>query len=497
MASSATPQSYNATAYPYQQQSGTYHRGPAEENRSAPSAYQQPLNPAVDNQHHHSPAKAQQPFHTHVEQRRVSDQPAPLAPAQPKIPSHYVLPSQRDPSELVGRHGAQEQRYGPTSNLMPAPQPVAEAEERGAVERQAIAPSRRSSGVSDGLAGTQDTMASRVSECPSMYSRLLTHASQTKRKADEAVPSPEGSVLKRTRGMDATFDADRLRRPRTAGRDAAGGQGVSQSPQSQSARKPSAGESRTTTFDEVYQDGNPRYKHLIVEFPASSNRFYILRCDDHGVHFNASNPLAGAAKHLASTQHGNMTKEHANAIERLGWRIVDCTPEKANVNNEMVKLAFQAGYKAFNRNFLTKKDRKSLEGNGATEGLPAPHREMPSGRRVSSRKQEASARKQPVPVPIAKRTPELVTDPAPGELYRAFWSEEKRNYAVVVLPWGDLSRVGFNGTLATTGLLDRAPKCYVIDRMVPKILGWSAGFEDGGSLVDKREFPVCYFDNRS
>lgn len=104
---------------------------------------------------------------------------------------------------------------------------------------------------------------------------------------------------------------------------------------------------RTISFNEVYQGGKPLYKHIIVEYPAQSGEYYILRCDQHGVHFNL-NPLAGAAKHLHSAQHGHMSKERAQAVDLLGYRVIDCTNELLEKNNDMVKKAFtEEGYKPF------------------------------------------------------------------------------------------------------------------------------------------------------
>ncbi|KAK3933957.1 hypothetical protein QBC46DRAFT_274770, partial [Diplogelasinospora grovesii] len=65
---------------------------------------------------------------------------------------------------------------------------------------------------------------------------------------------------------------------------------------------------RTISFDEVYQNGNAQYKHMIIEHPLRSGDFYILKCDEHSVHFN-ENPLAGVANHLYSSQHEDMSKK--------------------------------------------------------------------------------------------------------------------------------------------------------------------------------------------
>ncbi|KAJ9129321.1 hypothetical protein NKR19_g10414 [Coniochaeta hoffmannii] len=63
----------------------------------------------------------------------------------------------------------------------------------------------------------------------------------------------------------------------------------------------------------------------------------------------------------------------------------------------------------------------------------------------------------------------------------------------MVLPWGSLECVGVADTLKATGLTliqNKPPKCYTIDRQTREILSWAEGYEDGGSFVSKREFPV-------
>ncbi len=82
-------------------------------------------------------------------------------------------------------------------------------------------------------------------------------------------------------------------------------------------------ERRTISFDEVYQDGNAEFKHIIVEFPPASQKWYIMKCDEHGVHFGKK-PLLGAAKHLHGSQHNNQQKHHTLAVELLGHWVWDC-----------------------------------------------------------------------------------------------------------------------------------------------------------------------------
>ena len=296
----------------------------------------------------------------------------------------------------------------------------------------------------------------------------------------------EDPASKRSRGLSGMEDA--AARSSSLGVDASADSSFSQ-PQQQQLNKAPA---RTISFDEIYRGGDPEFKHFIVEFPPGKGVYYILRCDEHGVHFNATNPLAGAAKHLAGSQHGHMSKEHAKAVEEVGHLVLECTAEMQKLNNDMVTAAFENGYKVYNRNYLTKRERNSTHG---LDEVPIPvASKTRRGSHLGSQKQVASGLTLTSPPTASKRPFTGLTNPAANELYRAYWSREKRNYAVLVLPWHDLGPAGWKGTLASTGLLVNAPKCYVIDRSVPEIKGWAAGFEDGGALVSKREFPVCYFD---
>ena len=228
---------------------------------------------------------------------------------------------------------------------------------------------------------------------------------------------------------------------------------------------------KTITFDEVYQNGNAMYKHFIVEYPLHSAQFYILKCDEHGVHFN-TNPLAGAAKHLHSAQHGNMSKERAQAVELLGHVVLGCDANLAAKNNALFKKMLDDGtYKIFNMNQLSKTTRRSM-------GYPVDPDPSPQ---------------KPQSEPPLQRSSTFrgIIDPVAGELYLAYWMKDKKNYAVMVLPWGSLEPAGMSGTLAETGLLNRAPKCYIVDPNTHQIQGWAPGID-----ATKREFPVLYFDGR-
>ncbi|KAK1754242.1 hypothetical protein QBC47DRAFT_403627 [Echria macrotheca] len=244
---------------------------------------------------------------------------------------------------------------------------------------------------------------------------------------------------------------------------------------------------KTISFEEVYQNGDAQYKHIIVEYPTNSGDFYILRCEEHGVHFN-TNPLAGAAKHLHSAQHGNMTKERAQAVELLGYYIPNCTTALAEKNNKAVREAFDKGYKPFNLNQLSKSSRISL---GYAVDLPqgAYMTKLP---RADGRSSTAHTPSTSAGSP--RRSSPGITNPLACHLYLCYWNQDRRNYVVLVLPHGSLEPAGWTGTLANSGLLDKVPRCYDFDQATQQIRGWAPGYEDGGQWMSKREFPVLYFD---
>jgi hypothetical protein len=241
---------------------------------------------------------------------------------------------------------------------------------------------------------------------------------------------------------------------------------------------------RTISFEDVYgtPEHRPQHRHIIVQYPSGSGKFYILRCDEHGVHFG-EHPLRGAAKHLASAQHGHMSKAHATAIETLGHRVLGCTPELADENNRDVLRGFKDGsYKIFNANNLSQAKRAEL--GFAPLDTSTPKAGMP------------------------RKPSTAITDPVPCRFYLSSVGEQK--CPVLILPWGDVSPAGLHGTLAGTGIfhdlagdgrqlgVPKLPKCYTYDEEdghIKGILGWARGYEAGGPLEKKREFPVLCAEN--
>lgn len=236
---------------------------------------------------------------------------------------------------------------------------------------------------------------------------------------------------------------------------------------------------RTIPFEEIYQDGKAQYKHKIFEYKSGSGNWYIVRCDEHQVHFGYNNPVHGAAKHVHSPQHGNLEKRHDLAIGICGHRITGCNAELAEINNREFERALkQDGYVVFNMNLLTKEGRRRL-----TDGVEI---------HVNG---DSPAKKKLAKLQI--KPEEDVSIAQPCRFYQGLWSPNKKWYMLIMLPIrsdGSLREVGLKQTLQETDLMGTVPKCYRVDRNSLQIKGWQAAYDDGGPKVSKREYPVMFFD---
>ncbi|KAK1977877.1 hypothetical protein LZ30DRAFT_240607 [Colletotrichum cereale] len=269
---------------------------------------------------------------------------------------------------------------------------------------------------------------------------------------------------------------------------------------------------RTITFKEVYQDGKAEYKHNIVKY---DDVFYILRCDEHGVHFK-QNALAAAAKHLHGASHGHQKKEHKLAVETIGFHVVDCTEELAALNNQCVRQAFESGYKPLNQLHGPKSGGKRHSGGGAAAMDVAVeqvasvqlspfqtaaqvvelqdvngHDEKEQGSQQEAGQQAKQEIKQQESAPT-----KYILNPKPGELYHAKWPRSSKLYTVMVLGWTDLKMCGWEEKLSETQLYDRKirPACYVYND--DGIAGWAPGFGDGEARVLERDIPVLWFESK-
>lgn len=263
---------------------------------------------------------------------------------------------------------------------------------------------------------------------------------------------------------------------------------------------------KTITFDEVYQNGEAEYKDTIVEFPAESGKWYILKCEEHGLRFGRG-PLRGAGKHLSGRLHGGLERDWATAVKELGYRVTNCNRQLVHMNNKAVDEAFANGYKfprldrgkkwkskrrqinEPNENTAQKASEKASHGVDAIPKLQGAILSADLRSRASS-SSSPGGRKTSQPDPN-----QGITNPKAFNIYYCRWRPNL--YPVVILGWDDQKPGGLEIRLSGTGLIDKTsspPNCYIYHN--DAIIGWAPGFEDGGPKVNQRKFPAMFFDNR-
>lgn len=328
------------------------------------------------------------------------------------------------------------------------------------------------------------TSLDKGSGLTSQTSTATPSRQEAKRKAAEIPVGEPATVVpssKRPRTRDRSIDEELTTKlpvdqsPRSIRQSS----GAGKEPRAKTVR-------RTITFQEVYQDGKAQYKHKIFAWPKDSNDWYIVRCDEHQVHFNNGNPIHGAAKHIHSPQHGHLEKRHDLAIEICGHLVVGCNAELADRNNREFERALKEDkYQVFNMNLLTKEGRRRL-----TDGP------VLKADTVGSPESTNSPTKKVMKSPIKAES--TLTRPEECKFYLGFWAPTKKWYMLIVLPIredGSLREVGLKETLQQTDLMSNVPKCYRSDRISLRIIGWQPAYSDGGAKADKREYPVMFFDS--
>lgn len=246
---------------------------------------------------------------------------------------------------------------------------------------------------------------------------------------------------------------------------------------------------RTISFEEVYQGGKAQFKHQIFEYKAGSGNWYIVKCDEHGVHFKFGNPVHGAAKHVHSPQHDMQPKTHDLAIEICGYLVTECDAERAKLNNDEYQRAVaEDGYEPYNRNLLTKEGRQRTDNH---KKQPKTERE---GGEIHVNGDGATPRQYK---PRDSKPAPGLTVPKDCHFYQGLWQSNKKWYSLVVLPIrpdGSLREVGLKERFQELPLMQTVPKCYRVDRVSLQIKGWQPAYEDGEAKAKKREYPVMFFD---
>ncbi|RBR11718.1 hypothetical protein FVER53590_13031 [Fusarium verticillioides] len=209
---------------------------------------------------------------------------------------------------------------------------------------------------------------------------------------------------------------------------------------------------RTIEFDQVYQNGHAEPKYNIVKH---EEFWYILECKKHRLHFN-NHPIRGAVKHLRGKKHNQTSVNYEEAIRTLGTRVLNCTEEKVAENNEVAR---RLSYSQM--------------------GRPV-HSLSPS---------------VPHSLPTRSNQNRADIDPEPGEVYTTFWSETKRFFAILVLPWHNVGHLGkdLSLTVKDTELIKKVPSCYRYNH-VDESYEWAPQYRPGGESYPKRKYPIMFFD---
>ncbi|KAL6406046.1 hypothetical protein AUP68_10607 [Ilyonectria robusta] len=232
---------------------------------------------------------------------------------------------------------------------------------------------------------------------------------------------------------------------------------------------------KTVDFEEVFQDGRARTKHVIVQFPTGVGAWYILQCAKHDLSFK-DNLMERAATHLSGKEHGWSSQAPAVVvIKHLGVQVLGCNKTLANKNNSVALKEFQSGDEQSDAHSRPTKDHGP---SSVIKTLRRPTRH--------SRRRHGDGNQ------LRDQDFEGIIDPTPGEVYLAFW---KSWSAVLLLPMSNLDDVGVTGSLESLGLAENVPTCYDYDTQANSF-EWREGYKTGQSLVTEREFPVMYFDGQ-
>lgn len=258
-------------------------------------------------------------------------------------------------------------------------------------------------------------------------------------------------------------------------------------------------------------------KNEIVEWPAKSNKWYIVPCPRCERNWKA-NSLGAAHKHLQGLAHGKLKGTYDEVIQELGIKVLGCTRERARENNDAYEELLQAGYEPSNPS--RKRTGKSvggaaigaIRGAGGDEGptydegdnwIPRPgggdedvddhNREV---RKLGSLHKDLAKLHQSPPE-------EIIWDPVIGEVYQYPWEDRALGDEAPV-QWLYVTRLPLNyEDIAASGYLlgsemwelPNRPSCctQVMDGQGRATFAWQEGFEKGGDRVRQRQVPLFFF----
>ncbi|KAK2675196.1 hypothetical protein RAB80_010180 [Fusarium oxysporum f. sp. vasinfectum] len=208
-------------------------------------------------------------------------------------------------------------------------------------------------------------------------------------------------------------------------------------------------------FNAVYQNRRAAKKHTIIRIPEDPVRpvkFYILRCEDHDIHFDDS-PLQAGLAHL-SEKHQHQNPSFETIVEHFGYEVIEVKEERDSIHVRTDSPSPERPRK--NTSHAVKKSR-SRRSRRKTQNSIDPH------------------------------------DLVPGDVYIIYWSASKQWYAGLYIPLQDPESIGIDESLEAMGLLSDIPPCYEYDSS-SKSFSWAEGYEDGGPDASEQQFPFMFFE---
>ncbi|KAF9771884.1 hypothetical protein IL306_010446 [Fusarium sp. DS 682] len=227
-------------------------------------------------------------------------------------------------------------------------------------------------------------------------------------------------------------------------------------------------------FNAVYQNKRAARKHIIIRVPediARPGKFFILRCEQHDLHFDDS-PLQAGLAHLVE-KHKHQDASFDAVVENFGYEVIGCDDEKLTLNNKIAKEAFEKGD---NRARDSIRVRSSPSPERPTKGA---NREARKGKSTRSRRKRGDTINP--------------SDLIPGNVYIIYWAASKQWFAGMLLPLQDLESVGIDETVEKMGLLNNIPPCYQYDSS-SQSFSWAEGYEDGGPNSLEQHFAFMFFE---
>lgn len=199
---------------------------------------------------------------------------------------------------------------------------------------------------------------------------------------------------------------------------------------------------RTINFESVYANG--RGQREIIAYPENSNNWFILQCGDH-MFTSSHKTLVRSMRHIEGQGHYRASEELA-VVKEMGIVVMNCNQKKATRNNQAA-MSNPSSARKIRTSLCTK-----FEG---------------------------------------------ITNPEVGGMYIGYknfhLSKDPHWTVLIILPWGSFNPIGMTESIAKTDLSENIPNCYRSKNSM--ITGWAKHFEDGGSKVNQRRFPVLCLED--